>query len=64
MRLRIVPLPGEYGQNAPYLVVMDRMPEDMPPESFNAKEFGGVLRESSGGTCHGFLMVAGELEIE
>lgn len=64
MRLRIVPLPGDYGQTAPYLVVMDKMPENILSENFNVTDFGKAIQESSGGACHGFLMVHGELDIE
>lgn len=64
MRLRIVPLPQqEYAH--PYLLVMDRVHGDMAEGAAESlKGINSNLKEQTGGLCHGFLMVEGELEIE
>lgn len=56
-------LPSDYGQTVPYMLVLDRVPEEWP----NKEIMEGInegLRERTGGNCHGFLVFHGELEIE
>jgi hypothetical protein len=63
-RLRVIPLPTE----GTYLLVMDRVTQSSgffdDPTAGHIQAVGSYVKEQSGGACHGFLIVEGELEIE
>lgn len=61
MRLRVIPLPQ--ADAAPYLVILDRVPEDWPVKE-TMEGINEGMKERSGGGCHGFLVFHGELDIE
>ncbi len=58
-------LPSDYGQTVPYMLVMDRVPVEFGETARESwRGLSQSIVEASGGQCHGFLMVEGELEIE